>query len=163
MKVYSPTQMLDDLTSQYSLTAEDIKELKNRCLGLIFTGKLNLYNRNGLLLSPRPTTFSWEEIYISSVELNKLFSYQLPCYKWNPQCHYPNRGRPPKENSLKALSESGKLKIDAIKVAKIFKQNRKREPTRKEVASKLLSGEYKNFDFNIGILTSKLMKSWWNS
>ena len=163
MKVYSPSQMLDDLSSQYSLTAEEIKELKNRCVVLIFTGKLNLYNRNGLLLLPRPTTFSWEEIYISSAELNKLFSYQLPCYKWNPQCHYPNRGRPLKENSLKALSESGKLKIDAIKVAKIFKRNRKREPTREEVAKKLLSEKYKKVDFEKETLITKLKKSWWNS
>jgi hypothetical protein len=163
MKVYSPTQMLNDLSRQYSLTAEDIKELKNRCVGLIFAGKLNLYNHNGLLLSPRPTSFSLEEIYISSAELNKLFFYQLPCYKWNPQCHYPTRGRPIKKNSLKVLSETGKLEIDAIRVAKLFKRNLKREPTREEVANKLLRGEYKNFDFNIGTLTSKLMRSWWNS
>jgi hypothetical protein len=163
MKVYSSTQMLNDLTSQYSLTAQDIKELKNRCVCLIFTEKLNLYNHNGLLLSPRPTTFSWEEIFISSAELNKLFSHQLPCYEWNPQCHYPNKGRPLKKNSLKSLSESGKLKVDAIRVAKLFKRNLKREPTREEVAKKLLSREYKNFDFNIGTLTSKLMKSWWSS
>ena len=165
MKVFPLSQLLGDLKEQYKLSSSEITDLRTRITVSIFSGQVNVYNCGGSLLKPQPISITWaasnNPSYISSDEINKLLSYSLPTYFWNPQHQMPQRGAPKSGKSIKAIFSSGELKIEATKYAKVFENNSNRVPTRADVATGLVRGVYKHFNFAPKTLKNSLLKSWW--
>jgi hypothetical protein len=167
MKVFSLSQLLGDLKDQYKLSSSEITDLRTRLTVSIFSGQVNVFNCGGSMLKPQPISIIWaasnNPSYISSDEINKLLSYSLPTYFWNPQHQMPQRGAPKSGKSIKAILSSGELKIEATKYAKAFENNSDRMLTRVDVAKGLVRGVYKDFNFAPKTLKNSLRKSWWKN
>ena len=167
MKVFPLSQLLGDLKDQYKLSSSEITDLRTRITVSIFSGQVNVFNCGGSMLKPQPISIIWaasnNPSYISSDEINKLLSYSLPTYFWNPQHQMPQRGAPKSGKSIKAILSSGELKIEATKYAKTFANNSGRIPTRIDVAKGLGRGVYKDFNFAPKTLKNSLRKSWWKN
>ena len=168
MKVFPLSQLLGDLKDQYKLSSSEITDLRTLITVSIFSGQVNVYNCGGSMLKPQPISITWaasnNPSYISSDEINKLLSYSLPTYFWNPQHQMPQRGAPKSGKSIKAILSSGELKIEATKYAKAFENNKKRRPTKPEVAKGLVRDVYKaskGYKFKASTLENSLRKSWW--
>jgi hypothetical protein len=164
-KVYPISQLICDLKEGYTLSSSEITDLRARVTVSIFSGQVSVYNCGGLIVDPQPTSITWDAsgnpAYISSDEINKRLSYCLPTYFWHPQQQIRQRGAPKSEKSIKALLNSGELKVEAAKYAKTFKNNRRRIPTRVEVAKGLVRSVYKDNNFSPETLKHSLQKSWW--
>ena len=167
MKVFPLSQLLGDLKDQYKLSSSEITDLRTWLTVAIFSGQVNVFNCGGSMLKPQPISIIWaasnNPSYISSDEINKLLSYSLPTYFWNPQHQMPQRGAPKSGKSIKAILSSGELKIEATKYAKAFENNSDRMLTRVDVAKGLVRGVYKDFNFAPKTLKNSLRKSWWKN
>ena len=168
MNVFPLSQELCDLKDQYKLSSSEITDLRTRITVSIFSGQVNVYNCGGSLLKPQPISITWaasnNPSYISSDEINKILSYSLPTYLWNPQHQMPKRGAPKSGKSVRALISSGELKVEATKYAKTFENNNKRIPTKEDVAKGLVHHVYKEskgYKFEWSTLENSLRKSWW--
>jgi len=168
MNVFPLSQVLCDLKDQYKLSSSEITDLRKRITVSIFSGQVNVYNCGGSLLKPQPISITWvasnNPSYISSDEINKILSYSLPTYLWNPQHQMPQRGAPKSAKSIKALNSSGELKVEATKYAKELEGNSKITPTREDVAKGLVRHVYKEskgYKFKPPTLENSLRKNWW--